>query len=262
MVKTYNMQKTCSKKNSHKVSPKTAHVKPVFRAPTERDIIEHNRHLITVLTSGNNFTRLNNLHWIAQELRKETLILYQAPQEEKEENWVSVSNVQDAWNYIISNQQITISVSQICKLHTILTKGTDIPGGAIRFDSAYIERLQLSAPDYFTTIQRLDDIAYNISNSRIDPLTRAIHAHYDLIATQPFNDFNKRTARMVMNWVLVQNGYRPILFNKPADKKNYMMALLQCAKGNRKAYNQYMYRCLKRTQNDIIKVLSNRYRTL
>lgn len=82
-----------------------------------------------------------------------------------------------------------------------------------------------------------------------------VSAHYDLIMLQPFDDFNKRTARLIMNWLLIQGGYRPIVFNQRTDKQKYKDAIAAKAAGDTKKYTQYMYSCLLRTQNEIINLL-------
>ena len=95
-----------------------------------------------------------------------------------------------------------------------------------------------------------------MNNPTKDILHRAFDAHYELIALQPFDDYNKRTARLVMNWLLVQNGYRPIVFNRPNDKQRYKTAIAQYASGDKKSYYAYMSQCMVRTQQDIIKLLT------
>ena len=101
----------------------------------------------------------------------------------------------------------------------------------------------------------LNDIVFKSQDPKIPILNRAFELHYDLIALQPFDDFNKRTSRLVMNWFLIQNGYRPIVFNKPADKNKYIQSIIARASGDIKTYNNYMYSCMLRTQNEIIKLL-------
>ena len=49
---------------------------------------------------------------------------------------------------------------------------------------------------------------------------------------QPFDDFNKRTARLIMNWLLIQGGYRPIVFNQRTDKQKYKDAIAAKAAGD------------------------------
>lgn len=233
------------------------------KSPNLKAQIEKNRATIsTLLTGSRTFNRLNSFNWIRHELTNEAMILFQypdyMPKSEKTLylDYTNMSNLGNAWDYILKHQTTPIDNIQIRRVHSILAQGTNIPGGVYRVSAAYIERLQMHAPNYATLLYRMDDIEYNISNTSIPLLNRAFNTHYDIIAAQPFNDFNKRTARLIMNWILIQNDYRPVLFNKKTDKEGYMAALLARAQDDCKTYSHYMYECMLRTQRDILKLLN------
>lgn len=225
--------------------------------------IERNREKIEKLLSGvQNCKRINNMNWIPRQMMIEAETLIQFPKDMPKiecESYIdntSIINLPKAWQYVLENTDKIIDYMEIRQIHKILTADTDIPGGVYRLDDAFIERLQIHAPAHNAIFQKIDDIQYHISDTRIHPLNRAINVHFDLIATQPFNDFNKRTARVIMNWILLQNGYRPILFNQRSDKNDYMAALLANANGKHKKYIQYMYKCMIRTQEAILTQLT------
>src|SRR5260370_25303163 len=46
---------------------------------------------------------------------------------------------------------------------------------------------------------------------RYDPLTRAAIAHHDFEALHPFTDGNGRVGRLLLNLMLMQDGYPPAL---------------------------------------------------
>ena len=58
------------------------------------------------------------------------------------------------------------------------------------------------------------------------PLTpeAAFDAHFRLTAVHPFGDGNGRTARLLMNLLLIRGGYVPIAV-RPEDRKRYLDAL-------------------------------------
>lgn len=70
------------------------------------------------------------------------------------------------------------------------------------------------APSIEQIYYKMEQIEYHLHDETYSILTRAFDTHFDIIMTQPYSDYNKRTARLVMNWFLMQNGYRPIIFNK------------------------------------------------
>ena len=57
----------------------------------------------------------------------------------------------------------------------------------------------------------------------LDPET-AFAAHFRLTAIHPFGDGNGRTARLLMNLLLIRGGYPPIAV-RPQDRKTYLDAL-------------------------------------
>lgn len=236
------------------------------KQPKFRQKIESNRTIITEkLYDAASVKRLNNINWLRHEISySEPRTLFQVPL--KEQNlyldFNCMNNLGAAYDFIVNNKNLNkrIDVIDICKLHSVLCQNTYINGGNFRTTTKVLEITvngkRMHAPDAYDIPYLINEIVYKINNTSTDILHRAFDAHYELIALQPFDDFNKRTARLVMNWILVQNGYRPIVFNKPSDKQKYKEAIKTYAEGNKKEYYAYMSQCMLRTQQDIIKLLT------
>ena len=62
-----------------------------------------------------------------------------------------------------------------------------------------------------------------LTTAPLDPET-AFAAHFRLTAIHPFGDGNGRTARLLMNLLLIRGGYPPIAV-RPEDRKAYLNAL-------------------------------------
>ena len=62
-----------------------------------------------------------------------------------------------------------------------------------------------------------------LTTTTLDPET-AFAAHFRLTAIHPFGDGNGRTARLLMNLMLIRGGYPPIAV-RPEDRKAYLDAL-------------------------------------
>lgn len=241
------------------------------KRPKYRTKIESNRVTITDKLSGAaSVKRLNNINWLRHEISyNEPRTLFYVSQKEQRYHldYNCMSNLGNAYDYIINNAkpETHIDANAICKLHSFLCQNTYIDGGNFRTTTKVLEITvngeRMYAPDSYDIPYLLNQIVYNMNNKTKDILHRAFDAHYELIALQPFDDFNKRTARLVMNWILVQNGYRPIVFNKPSDKQKYINAIKSYAEGNKKDYYEYMSYCMCRTQQEIIKLL-NKSKTL
>lgn len=226
--------------------------------------IENNKVLISKMLSGSNsLKRLNNFNWLRHELsytEPRTLFHMPAKNQMPYLDYNHMKNMGDIYDYLIDNYAEPITPESIQQLHSILCQGTNISGGVFRTTNKVLELkvngMNIHAPDPYDITYNLNEIVYNINNPKEEVLTRAINAHYELIMLQPFDDFNKRTARIVMNWILLNGGYRPIIFNHKTDKQNYRAAISARANGDSREYARYMYGCLLRTQNEIIKVLN------
>lgn len=232
------------------------------KTPKTKIEIEQNRQIITKMLSGaGTHKRLNNVNWLRHEIAYvEPRTLFYIPNKEQTPyiDYNNMKNIGDAYDYIIDNPNQIIDATEICRIHSMLCANTHIQGGIFRSTPKILEITvngkRMHAPDAYEIPSQMNEIIYKMNNTP-DILTRAFNIHYDLIALQPFDDFNKRTSRLVMNWVLVQGGYRPIVFNQRSDKQRYKEAISQCANGNYRAYAHYMSACLLRTQKEIIKLL-------
>lgn len=65
---------------------------------------------------------------------------------------------------------------------------------------------------------------YRAEEKAIHPITLAAMLHYKFVRIHPFDDGNGRVARLIMNYVLLKNGYPPVII-KSADKQNYLRVL-------------------------------------
>jgi cell filamentation protein, protein adenylyltransferase len=73
----------------------------------------------------------------------------------------------------------------------------------------------------------------------LDPVLLATEYHYRFIRIHPFDDGNGRIARLLMNFILMQNGYPPAII-KSEDKENYYSALQQADAGDIEYFFSYI----------------------
>jgi Fic family protein len=80
-------------------------------------------------------------------------------------------------------------------------------------------------------------------------------AHYRLVAIHPFGDGNGRAARLVMNLLLLREGYPPIAV-RPEDRKTYLDALEQASvRDDLKPFQTFMHRRLDATLAEYLEAL-------
>ncbi len=73
----------------------------------------------------------------------------------------------------------------------------------------------------------------------LHPLVVASIFHYRFISIHPFDDGNGRLARILMNLILMQNGFPPVII-RTETKSNYYSALQQADGGNEEEFVKYI----------------------
>lgn len=85
-----------------------------------------------------------------------------------------------------------------------------------------------------------------ITQKEFNPILIAAEFHYKFIRIHPFDDGNGRTARILMNFILMQFHYPPVIV-KTEDKANYFAALQLADAGNIEAFVEYIAQNLVRS---------------
>jgi Fic family protein len=83
----------------------------------------------------------------------------------------------------------------------------------------------------------------------------AFAAHRRLVGIHPFNDGNGRTARLLMNLILIRGGYDPVAV-RPQDRLEYTRSLQQeQAGGGPERFNLLLYKRLDATLEEYLNAL-------
>jgi len=79
------------------------------------------------------------------------------------------------------------------------------------------------------------------------PVTIAADAHYKLVSIHPFVDGNGRTARLLMNLILMQAGYPPAIIHQE-DRKQYLASIEKAQLGGSLAdYQRLIYEAVSQS---------------
>jgi Fic family protein len=95
---------------------------------------------------------------------------------------------------------------------------------------------------------------YNNEKDKIHPIELAARFHYKLVRIHPFDDSNGRTTRLMMNYILMQNGYAPIVIESKK-KEMYLAALNKADVGDVDAFVGYIASLSKRWQEIYLKAM-------
>ncbi len=91
-------------------------------------------------------------------------------------------------------------------------------------------------------------------NKEIHPLILAALFHYKFVAIHPFDDGNGRLSRILMNLILMRNGYPPVVI-KMEDRQNYYALLSQADTGNYWPFVEYIGDYLTTSLNLYLKAI-------
>lgn len=102
----------------------------------------------------------------------------------------------------------------------------------------------------------MNDFAAWLNGAPDTPET-AFTAHRGLVDIHPFNDGNGRTARLLMNLILIRGGYLPIAV-RPEDRLAYILALQQAQAGQgTETFDILLYERLDATLGEYVSSLSH-----
>jgi Fic family protein len=117
-----------------------------------------------------------------------------------------------------------IGENTICELHRRIVGRSrpDIAGMYSRLPRS-IAGSPADFPNPAKIPRRMEEFGAWLPAAALDPAA-AFAAHFRLTAIHPFGDGNGRTARLLMNLMLIRNGYPPVAV-RPVDRKTYLDAL-------------------------------------
>ncbi len=139
---------------------------------------------------------------------------------------VMILNHKKAIDYLLKgrNKFKTITLSQILNLQAILTKDLEITEG-IRKNPVAISGTNYVPLSAKKEIEKALEELIKIINKTASPLEKALIALAMLSYLQPFNDGNKRTARVLANAILIANDCYPVTFRNVSEL-DYLEALI------------------------------------
>jgi Fic family protein len=80
---------------------------------------------------------------------------------------------------------------------------------------------------------------YRSEKTSLHPITLASVFHHKFVLIHPFDDGNGRLSRLLMNYILLKNGFPPVII-KSAEKQTYLNALRLADAGDMEAFIKYI----------------------
>ena len=124
---------------------------------------------------------------------------------------------------MIKSSDFSLSQKNIKQLHAVVTKKLNIPAG-FKKENIVVNNKQTTEPKLVREEIKKLFVWYKNSKHTLHPFERALVFHNRFEHIRPFTDGNGRVGRLILNWMLLKEGFGVILF-KNRSRTAYFSAL-------------------------------------
>ena len=176
---------------------------------------------------------------------------------------LEIINHKEAIDYIeelARREKSELRRTDIFNIHSIVLKGID-PQGAGKYRTVPVYVLQKNGSKHIFCdplfIADEMDAFFNwfFADNKTHPVLIAAEAHTRFVSIHPFTDGNGRTARLIMNLVLLRNGFVPAII-KNSERVKYLDVLEQWQNcGNKEDFFDILIECERESLENYIKTI-------
>ncbi|RPH57570.1 MAG: Fic family protein, partial [Chloroflexi bacterium] len=146
-----------------------------------------------------------------------------------------VINHRDAIDYVegLADTKEPLTPFHVRQIHKlVLSRIDDDSAGSYRATQVRIVGAAHTPPESWLIPQQMDEWGQWLADtsSSLHPVAAAALAHHRLVAIHPFVDGNGRTARLVMNLLLMRSGYPPTVILR-TNRRQYYRVLAEADAG-------------------------------
>lgn len=151
-------------------------------------------------------------------------------------------------NATLVNRVGSISIKDILELHRRVLGHVDpLQGGQFRRTQVYVGGHVPPGPGDIHYLMEEFALWLNSERAiRMHPVRYAALAHYKLVHIHPFSDGNGRTSRLLMNMILMQAGYPPVIIHKQ-HRHTYYENLQIANTGDVRPFVRFIAECTEQT---------------
>ncbi len=176
-------------------------------------------------------------------LRQTALLLSDrvSPAGARTDDVIEVLNAADAWDFI-KNYKGPFSNGFLSKVQYEVTKNTSCRiQGKFRDGEVRIAGSSHIPPTFSEVPKLLNSLMEEIRSKRKSnhPVELAAYVHNRLVNIHPFADGNGRTARLMMNWILIRSKFPPVIVEF-TDREQYYNELEKGDAGNHKSFAMFL----------------------
>jgi len=153
-----------------------------------------------------------------------------------------------------TQKKTDLSENIICKLHQNLLFDIDKEdAGHYRHVQVFISGSNEKLPNANEVAKLMKDFLkwYQTSKSTMNPVLLSIETHYRFVKIHPFIDGNGRIARLILNLILLQNNYTPIII-PVIQRLEYIQSIQQSLQ----AFTDFMLNTIYQNMKDYLRMIT------
>ena len=160
-------------------------------------------------------------------------------------------NHPEAIDYVesLAQKEATIGQDDVLKVHALLMRGIDDENaGKYRTGQVRVAGATFMPPPAQKIPDLISELLQTLSQNpdELRPIELAAFFHHKFVSIHPFLDGNGRTARLLMNVLLMRNGY-PFTILLKVDRPKYLRALSEADNGNLIPFANFTAKCVERS---------------
>ncbi len=163
------------------------------------------------------------------------------------------------YDVVDSKKDIPLSEMLIRNLHSLIVQNIDgVDAGAYRTYDVRITGSKHTPPPAFEVLHRMKDLLdwYKNNKNKLDIITLATEFKHRFVYIHPFGDGNGRVSRLILNIILMKQGY-PIVMILKNDRAKYYKALQKADKGKTEDLVLFISQAVERSLDLYIKAIKN-----
>lgn len=158
---------------------------------------------------------------------------------------------------IAFNKTYKVTEKDIKTLHKTAMDKIIASAGSYRDHDLTVRGAGFHPSPFYEISKHMKELVHLINNNpdELRPIEHAAQVHYDFAWIHPFEDGNGRIARLLMNLLLVRNGY-PFAVIKNVDRKKYLRTLKEMdTEGNFEPFLIFVARSVEQTLDTYLSAL-------
>jgi Fic family protein len=161
-----------------------------------------------------------------------------------------------AYDFIYTLLEKKIDVNDVLKIHQLFYQQIDSEkAGQLRLKNVFVTGLDTKFPPFEKVQSLMQEFEEALANPhKLHPIHHAAIIHNQLVTIHPFVDGNGRTARLLMNLLLIKAGYS-ITIVPPVFRSDYIKCAYEGNKGNHQEFINFLSCMVYESQREMIRML-------